>query len=204
LCQPDFEQSVRDALAAAGIAADDLVLEVTESAVMREPDRACAVFERLRALGVRVAIDDFGTGQSSLAYLRRFPIAILKVDRSFVSGITTNRRDLSIVSKIIELAHALGITTVCEGIETCEELALLRRSGCAAGQGWLWSRALPTPQLRNLIATHGAGFDVDPTRLDRAAVATAAPANHVVPPREPSRAEDTEAPAAKVGTSDAR
>jgi diguanylate cyclase (GGDEF)-like protein/PAS domain S-box-containing protein len=200
LCQPDFEQTVCDALAEAGIAANDLVLEVTESAVMRDPDRACAIFQRLRDLGVHVAIDDFGTGHSSLAYLRRFPIDILKVDRSFVSGITTNHNDWSIVSTIIDLAHALGISTVCEGIESCEELALLRRTGCPAGQGWLWSRALPIGELAALVATHRDGFAVDPTRLGSAELAPASPTQQVVPPRHPSRTEATKTQGPQAGS----
>jgi diguanylate cyclase (GGDEF)-like protein/PAS domain S-box-containing protein len=151
LAQPGFETAVRAALFDAKLPASALVLEVTESAVMRDPDVAQIVLERLRGLGVKVAIDDFGTGYSSLAYLRKFPVATLKIDRSFVNGITDRGDDRAIVTAIVDLARALGVATIAEGIETPAELALLQELNCRAGQGFLWSPALPSDKLGELL-----------------------------------------------------
>ena len=151
LAQPGFETAVRAALVDAKLPAGALVLEVTESAVMRDPDLAQVVLERLRELGVRVAIDDFGTGYSSLAYLRKFPVATLKIDRSFVNGITERGDDRAIVTAIVDLARALGVSTIAEGIETAAELELLQQLNCRAGQGFLWSPAIAPDKLGELI-----------------------------------------------------
>jgi diguanylate cyclase (GGDEF)-like protein len=151
LAQPGFEASVRAAVREAGLPATALVLEVTESAVMRDPDAARVTLESLRALGVRVSIDDFGTGYSSLAYLRRLPVSSLKIDRSFVRHLSDNADDRAIVTAVIDLARALNITTTAEGIETDSDLALLRRLGCTAGQGYLWSPAVPLARLEHLL-----------------------------------------------------
>ncbi|MCW2546522.1 MAG: hypothetical protein JWN96_982 [Mycobacterium sp.] len=151
LAQPGFETAVRCALLDAKLPASALVLEVTESAVMRDPDLAQGVLERLRELGVRVAIDDFGTGYSSLAYLRKFPVATLKIDRSFVNGITDRGDDRAIVTAIVDLSRALGVATIAEGIETTAELALLQQLNCQAGQGFLWSPALAPDKLADLL-----------------------------------------------------
>jgi EAL domain-containing protein (putative c-di-GMP-specific phosphodiesterase class I) len=152
LAQPGFEVAVREALAESGLPAEALVLEVTESAVMRDPDAAQFVLESLRDLGVAVAVDDFGTGYSSLAYLRRFPVATLKIDRSFIQGITASADDRAIVTAVIDLAHALDVSTIGEGIETRAELALLQQLGCHAGQGFLWSPAVSPQGLADLIS----------------------------------------------------
>jgi diguanylate cyclase (GGDEF)-like protein/PAS domain S-box-containing protein len=151
LAHPDFEADVCSALTDADLPATALVLEVTESAVMRDPGSAEAMLGRFHEVGVRIAIDDFGTGYSSLAYLRRFPIAMLKIDRSFVHNITTSHSDLSIVGTIVDLAHALGVLTVCEGIETEAQLRLLESIGCEAGQGWFWSKAVEVAELNSAL-----------------------------------------------------
>jgi diguanylate cyclase (GGDEF)-like protein/PAS domain S-box-containing protein len=151
LAQPGFETAVRSALLEANLPAGALVLEVTESAVMRDPDLAQVVLERLRELGVKVAIDDFGTGYSSLAYLRKFPVATLKIDRSFVNGITDRGDDRAIVMAIVDLARALGVATIAEGIETSAELELLQQLNCQAGQGFLWSPAISPDRLGELL-----------------------------------------------------
>ena len=147
-----FEGGVSDALAASGLPPQALVLEVTESAVMRDPDTAQRVLGRLQALGVEVAIDDFGTGYSSLAYLRRFPVAALKVDRSFVQHLTDRADDRAIVTAVVDLARAFNVSTTAEGIETPAELALLQGLGCQAGQGYLWSPAVPREKLSVLLS----------------------------------------------------
>jgi EAL domain-containing protein (putative c-di-GMP-specific phosphodiesterase class I) len=130
---------VRAALAESGLAPTSLVLEVTESALMEDAAAALRVVQDLKALGVRIAIDDFGTGYSSLLYLKRFPVDLLKVDRSFVSGLGVNADDTAIVRSVIDLAHAFGIECVAEGIETPEQLRALEALGCRFGQGYLWS-----------------------------------------------------------------
>ena len=97
----------------------------------------------LKDVGVRIAVDDFGTGYSSLAYLRRYPIDALKIDRSFVDGLLTNRRDRAIVRWIIELANECGLTTIAEGVESEEQAAALLELGCHHAQGFLWSPPMP-------------------------------------------------------------
>ncbi|MCW2744042.1 MAG: hypothetical protein JWM48_592 [Mycobacterium sp.] len=138
-----LEATVDSALAATATPPAALVLEITESAVVEDVESAAALLHRLRAKGVGVAVDDFGTGQSSLAYLRLFPVTILKVDRSFVEHMTTDPAALAIVTSIMDLARAVGVTVVAEGIEQQEQADALRALGCPAGQGWLWSPARP-------------------------------------------------------------
>ncbi|WP_158227133.1 sensor domain-containing protein [Mangrovitalea sediminis] len=115
-------------------------LELTESSIMHEPARAGALIDRLRAIGVSIAVDDFGTGYSSLAYLKRFAPDVLKIDKSFIDDITTDNRDLDIVSGIIQLAHTLDSRVVAEGVETREQLNCLKDRGCDLVQGFLLAR----------------------------------------------------------------
>jgi len=140
-------ESVRDALDSSGIDPTSLILEVTESALMADAEAALTVVNELKSLGVRIAIDDFGIGYSSLLYLKRFPVDIVKIDKSFVAGLGREAADLAIVRSVIELAIAFGISAVAEGIETREQLAILQDLGCSFGQGWLWSPAVPAPRL---------------------------------------------------------
>jgi diguanylate cyclase (GGDEF)-like protein/PAS domain S-box-containing protein len=136
-------QSMRSALDESGLDPTLVVLEVTESALMDDAEAALRVLKELKTLGVRIAIDDFGTGYSSLVYLKRFPVDLLKIDRSFIAGLGLDKDDDAIVRSVIELAHAFGIDAVAEGIETREHLELLQRLGCDFGQGYLWSPARP-------------------------------------------------------------
>jgi diguanylate cyclase (GGDEF)-like protein/PAS domain S-box-containing protein len=140
-------ESVRGAIEDTGIDPQRLVLEVTESALLADAEVALAVVNELKSFGLRIAIDDFGIGYSSLLYLKRFPVDILKIDKSFVKGLGRERADLAIVRSVIELALAFGIDAVAEGIETREQLGILQDLGCSFGQGWLWSPALPAPRL---------------------------------------------------------
>ena len=130
-----------------GVPAGRLVLEITETAIMQDTGVATDLLRRLRAHGVRVAMDDFGTGYSSLAHLRDLPISALKIDRSFLAEITEQRDALAIVAWIVDLARAVGVSVVAEGVETPEQVALLRRLGCVTGQGWLWGPAVPVDAL---------------------------------------------------------
>jgi diguanylate cyclase (GGDEF)-like protein len=127
---------VRSALAAEDLDARCLEVELTESAVMTNPEESVGVLRQLRKMGVTVAVDDFGTGYSSLSYLRRFPIDKLKIDRSFVRDLATSRTDESIVRAIISLAHSVGLQVVAEGVETEEQLRCVRALGCDHWQGY--------------------------------------------------------------------
>ncbi|MGZ6827470.1 MAG: putative bifunctional diguanylate cyclase/phosphodiesterase, partial [Mycobacteriales bacterium] len=124
-----------------------LVLEITETGVMSDPEQARVELEALHAHGVRVAIDDFGIGQSSLSYLQRFPVSVLKVDRSFVLGMTTSADDRAIVRSVLSLAQDTGLVAVAEGVEDEAQRQALLDLGCPLAQGYLWSPALPLPRL---------------------------------------------------------
>ncbi|WP_449446745.1 EAL domain-containing protein [Thermomonas brevis] len=141
-------------LAATGIAADRLELEITESVLMRDPEHAIVVLQALKAQGIRLAVDDFGTGYSSLAYLRRLPLTRLKIDRAFVSGIGNDPGDEEICRTVIALAHNLGLETLAEGVEHAHEAAFLREGGCALAQGFHYARALPPEALVAWVAAH--------------------------------------------------
>ena len=134
----------RHGLTPGGVA---LCLEITESFLLEDPLATGTVLDELRALGVRLAIDDFGTGYSSLSYLRRFPLDALKIDRSFVSGLGVDPDSRAIASAIVELAHALGLEVVAEGVEEEVQLEVLVELGCDRAQGYLFSRAVPAPEL---------------------------------------------------------
>jgi diguanylate cyclase (GGDEF)-like protein/PAS domain S-box-containing protein len=140
LNQIDLPDLVEQTLRAAGLQGPDLCLELTESVLMRNVESTMSTMNALKALGVRLAIDDFGTGYSSLAYLKRFPVEVLKVDRSFVSHLTVDGEDAAIVAAVVALAHALGLKVVAEGVETPEQLAELRHLGCTFAQGYLLGR----------------------------------------------------------------
>ncbi|MGW4483967.1 sensor domain-containing protein [Amycolatopsis sp. NPDC004368] len=144
---PQLVPAVRDALATTGLPPSALCLEVTESALMRDAAAAGEVLAALRSLGVLLAIDDFGTGYSSLAQLRRLTLDTLKIDRSFITGIAESGAAAAIVASIIAMAHAVGLTVVAEGVETADELALLRQLGCDQAQGYHLGRPLPAAEL---------------------------------------------------------
>ena len=138
----DFCETVAGALAESGLPAELLELEITESSVMENPQEAIHILERLGRMGVSLAIDDFGTGYSSLAYLKLFPIDHLKIDRSFVRDIEHDLNDRAIAFGTIALAHSLGLNVIAEGVETEDQLELLRSNGCDEVQGYLFSKPL--------------------------------------------------------------
>ena len=141
---PRLVQDVGQVLAESGLDASGLEVEITEGTAMGDADATVKTLEHLKAIGIRLAIDDFGTGYSSLGYLKRFPIDVLKVDRSFVAGLPANRGDAAIVRAVVGLTRALGLKAVAEGVETKEQLAELRGLGCDQGQGYLFGRPTAT------------------------------------------------------------
>ncbi len=143
----DLVEAVTSALAAAGLAPGRLELEVTESVIMREPQRSQALLRDLMNLGVQIAVDDFGTGYSSLAYLKRLSLDRLKIDRSFVGDIGGDAGSEAIVRAVIALARSLGLETVAEGVEREDQAILLRREGCDIAQGFLYGYPVPGPEL---------------------------------------------------------
>jgi diguanylate cyclase len=149
--QSSFLQAVRTALLDFGLEPQYLEIELTETTVMDNAEGSVAILEELSRMGVVVSIDDFGTGYSSMSYLRRFPIDKLKIDRSFISELTTNADDASIVQAIISLAHSLRLKVVAEGVETAEQLELLRELGCDQYQGFLRSAAVPADEIEESV-----------------------------------------------------
>ena len=125
-----------------GLGAEFLELEITEGAIMRDPERAMRILTAIKALGITLSIDDYGTGYSSLSYLQRLAVDRLKIDKSFVGGLLSNDRDQLIVKSTIDLAHGLGLEVIAEGIETAQQLAFLQRLGCDYAQGFFLSRPL--------------------------------------------------------------
>jgi diguanylate cyclase (GGDEF)-like protein len=142
LLRDDVAGMIKGALAVHGVAGDRLIAELTESAIVRDPERATEALLALKAIDVRVALDDFGTGYSSLTYLRKLPIDILKIDRSFVSGMLADRDKVAIVRAVLSLADALGKKTTAEGVETFELAQTLSALGCSHGQGYHYAMPL--------------------------------------------------------------
>ncbi len=151
LSDPAYAGRVRAVLAETGWPAGETVLEVTESLVEAESSTAVAALHELRTLGLGVAIDDFGTGYSSLSRLDTLPVAILKLDSSFIATITTSPRRATMLRSIVGMAHVLGLDVVAEGVETAEQDAQLRAIGCSFGQGWLYGRPAPLADVVALL-----------------------------------------------------
>jgi EAL domain-containing protein (putative c-di-GMP-specific phosphodiesterase class I) len=144
--------SLQAALEASGIAPNELEIEITESVLMAETETSQRIIERLRQLGVGIAIDDFGTGYSSLAYLKRLRPNQLKIDRSFVNDADVDSDSRAIVRGVVGLANALGLNVVAEGVETVEQQAFLRESGCHTLQGYYIARPLAVEALEAWMA----------------------------------------------------
>jgi EAL domain-containing protein (putative c-di-GMP-specific phosphodiesterase class I) len=152
LLHSDLLKTVTEVLDGSALDAHNvsLCIEVTESMVMEDPASSARTLQELKALGVRVGMDDFGTGYSSLAYLRRFPFDIIKIDREFVAELPSAEAR-AIIGSIVELAGALGLTAVAEGVETPEQLGVLRDVGCELAQGFLFARPQPGLVLTELL-----------------------------------------------------
>lgn len=130
---------------------DQLELELTEGAILAEPERATAKMRRLKELGVRIALDDFGTGYSSLSYLKQLPVDCLKIDASFVRDLPEDKDDVAITRAVIHVGHALGLSIVAEGVERVEQLDYLRGALCDEYQGYFCSRAVPLGDARAML-----------------------------------------------------
>jgi diguanylate cyclase (GGDEF)-like protein len=155
VARDDIAGMVESALKSSGLSGDRLTLELTESSIVQDPARATRVFDALKALDATVAMDDFGTGYSSLAYLQRLPIDVLKIDKSFVSGMMVDPDAVAIVRAVLSLAEALGMSTTAEGIETVELATTLATLGCASGQGYYFAKPLePSAALEYWKSRH--------------------------------------------------
>jgi EAL domain-containing protein (putative c-di-GMP-specific phosphodiesterase class I) len=151
LANPGLTATVQQVLQQHGLNARDLTLEITETSLMGRLDTALTTLHALRALGVRFSIDDFGTGYSSLAYLSTLPIDSLKIDGSFVRGMSQAPQNVEIVRAVLNLGQSLGKKVIAEGIETVEQLTTLKRLGVHVGQGYLMSRPLRAEQVPALL-----------------------------------------------------
>ncbi len=150
--QKDFVETVAATIHGAGVAPDAVEIEVTESVLMQDMKATIAKLTALKASGVQLSVDDFGTGYSSLAYLKKFPIDTLKIDRSFVRDVIGSREDSAITTAIIALGQSLGLQVVAEGVETEEQAAFLRQKGCHLMQGYLFGRPVPAAEISALLA----------------------------------------------------
>ena len=152
LHDPELVQCTAEALANAGLAPETLIIEITENLLLKDTELARARLAELRALGVKVAVDDFGTGYSSLAYLDQYPVDILKIDRSFVDPLGGNARSAALVRSIIDMASALDIDAIAEGVEDAGQLATLQSLGCRLAQGFFFARPRPAVDIAGLLA----------------------------------------------------
>jgi EAL domain-containing protein (putative c-di-GMP-specific phosphodiesterase class I) len=151
LRRKDFADTVIDAVQAQGDNPEALELEITESLLMQDVKASTNALSVLRGIGIRIAMDDFGTGYSSLSYLARLPVDSLKIDRSFTSAMNTSDQDMSIVSTIMALAHALNLRVIAEGVETEDQARSLRLLECDEAQGYFFSRPIPFEAMATLL-----------------------------------------------------
>ncbi len=154
----DFVDTVKGALKKAQLNPNKLELEITEGMVIGDTDAVARKLEILAGLGISLAIDDFGTGYSSLAYLKRFPVHQLKIDRSFINDITEDHDDAAITDAVIRLGHSLGLQVVAEGVETMEQAQILRQKGCDVLQGYFFSKPVPAHEFEQWVRDHMASL----------------------------------------------
>jgi EAL domain-containing protein (putative c-di-GMP-specific phosphodiesterase class I) len=150
LLRPDLASRILGAMQDEGVATGDILVEVTESSMMVDPDRTLPPLRELHAAGVRIAIDDFGTGYSSLSRLRSMPVDVLKIDQSFVRDIPGDPDSCRMVKAIVQIAHTLGVTPLAEGIETEAQWQFLLQNDCRLGQGYHFSRPVPAAEIGQL------------------------------------------------------
>jgi len=142
---------VATVLSDTGFPSQQLELEITETGLMENQDNATAILNSLRAQGVRLAIDDFGTGYSSLAYLKHFPLDVLKIDKRFIDDIPFQQDDMEIAATIVAMGHILGFKVLAEGVETVAQLAFLQEKGCDMYQGYIKSKPVPAHEFAELL-----------------------------------------------------
>jgi diguanylate cyclase (GGDEF)-like protein/PAS domain S-box-containing protein len=145
-------ETISDALSRSGLPPQALIVEMTETALMGDMDSAADILRNIQSLGVKLSLDDFGTGYSSLSFLKRFPVDELKIDRSFIDGVPTDKDDAAITSSLVYVAHNLALSVVAEGVETVTQQQYLERIGCDKAQGYLYSPAVPPETLVPLLA----------------------------------------------------
>jgi EAL domain-containing protein (putative c-di-GMP-specific phosphodiesterase class I) len=149
-----LDKLVSKVLLETGLPVHCLELEITENMLMDDVEGAVGTLHKLKDLGINLAIDDFGTGYSSLSYLMRFPIDKLKIDRSFITYVTTEPDDAAVTQAIISMAHNLGLTVIAEGVEEASQLEFLRQHHCEEMQGYYFSRPLVASDMENLLRNH--------------------------------------------------
>jgi diguanylate cyclase len=158
VAQPNLTQVVSEALQRSGLPPSRLTLEITEMTLIDDPEHAAKVLEILHCLGVEVALDDFGTGHSSLSSIKRYPLSAIKLDRSFITGLAPGTADAAIVGSVIEMAHALSLGVVAEGVETDEQRHHLQIIGCDTAQGHLFCRPVDAAEFELAVAAAGASI----------------------------------------------
>jgi diguanylate cyclase (GGDEF)-like protein len=151
LDRDEFVEEVREALSDSGLAPEQLTIEITETTIMANAEETAGRLASIKEIGVRVAIDDFGTGYSSLAYLQRFPVDALKIDRSFISKMSNDAEGETLIRTLVQLGKSLSIETLAEGIEQAQELSLLREESCDTGQGFLFARPLDMDECETFL-----------------------------------------------------
>jgi EAL domain-containing protein (putative c-di-GMP-specific phosphodiesterase class I) len=149
--RPEIVDDVREILVSTGLEPELLILEITESVMMQDMELSILRLRDLKALGVQLAIDDFGTGYSSLNYVRRFPVDILKVDKSFIDGVSESGESSALTAAVIELAGILSLKPVAEGIERADQLERLLELHCDLGQGYFFAKPLPPEELKHML-----------------------------------------------------
>jgi EAL domain-containing protein (putative c-di-GMP-specific phosphodiesterase class I) len=148
---PEVVDDVATALRDSGLQSDSLVLEMTESVLMDDDENVLTILRRLKSLGARLAIDDFGTGYSSLSYLHRFPVDMLKIDRSFVERLSHASDNAELARTIVRLGQSLQLVTVAEGVEDSAQFLALRRMGCDVGQGYYFGKPMASEEISRLL-----------------------------------------------------
>jgi len=152
--QPNLVGMISDILKESGLPAKHLELEITEGTVMDSPQKAIDTMLQIRAMGIHLSLDDFGTGYSSLAYLKKFPLNTLKIDKAFVDDIETSEQGRNMVATIVTIAHNLGLHVVAEGVETNQQLSFLSGLRCEQLQGYLYSKPLPENEFQKYLLSH--------------------------------------------------
>jgi diguanylate cyclase (GGDEF)-like protein/PAS domain S-box-containing protein len=149
--QPDFLENIKEIFQDTGISPNIVELEITETVLMQSLDSSIEILRKLMNMGIRIALDDFGTGYSSLSYLRKIPISTLKIDKSFIDNITSNKKEESIIKNIIQMAHSMDLKVVAEGVETEDQLSILKERKCNYIQGYYFSKPLPASDVEKLL-----------------------------------------------------